>query len=279
VPRCSDAQCGRWRPESPTLGLGRGFRLNGSWYCSRECLDAAARLTLGTPGAPLPSAASSAGTGLPPLRLGVLLRHQRVISAEQLQDALDEQRFSGLKLGTQLRSLGMASGESVLKALAVQNGVSYLSSLDMSRVRGACPLPAATVRALGLVPFDFDPFERRVLVAMAAPLSRAAVRAMTTLTQWSVEPFLVDDAVWAVALESYRPRDAEESQAWAVTASNARELADQVAALAADGQPVTMRHAAHENRTWVRLEAGRETRDVLVTPSGGHPWPVQPTAH
>lgn len=274
MPRCSDPQCGRWRPESPALGLGRGFRLNGSWYCSRECLDAAARLTLSGAAATAPSA-----SGLPPLRLGVLLRHHRVISAEQLQAALDEQRFSGLRLGTQLRSLGMASGESVLKALAVQSGVSYLSSLDMSRVRGACPLPAATVRALGLVPFDFDPFERRVLVAMAAPLSRAAVRAMTTLTQWSVEPFLVDDSVWAVALESYRPREAEDGQAWAVTAANARELADHVAALAADGRPVTMRHAAHDSRTWVRLEAGPDTRDVVVTPTGGAPWPVQPTAH
>ncbi|MGE0394066.1 MAG: hypothetical protein AB7I25_08425 [Vicinamibacterales bacterium] len=274
MPRCSDPQCGRWRPEQPKLGLGRGVRLNGSWYCSRDCLDAAARLTLGAGGAPAPAA-----TGLPPLRLGVLLRHHRVVSAEQVQAALDEQRFSGLKLGAQLRALGMASGESVLKALAVQNGVSYLSSLDMSRVRGACPLPAATVRALGLVPFDFDPFQRRVLVAMTAPLARAAVRAMATLTGWSVEPFLVDDAVWAVALENYRPREADEGQAWAVTASSPRELADHVAALAVDGRPVTMRHAAHDSRTWVRLEAGRDTRDVIVTPPGGTPWPVQPTAH
>lgn len=279
MPRCSDPQCGRWRPERPALGLSRGFRLNGSWYCSRECLDAAARLALGAAGAPAPGGAAAAGSALPPLRIGVLLRHHRVISAEQLQAALDEQRFSGLKLGAQLRSLGMASGESVLKALAVQNGVSYLSSLDMSRVRGVCPLPAATVRALGLVPFDFDPFERRVLVAIAAPLSRAAMRAMATLTGWSVEPFLVDDPVWAVALESYRAREAEEGQAWAGTASTARDLADHVAALAVDGRPVTMRHAAHDSRTWVRLEAGPDTRDVLVTPSGGEPWLVQPTAH
>jgi len=278
VPRCSDPQCGRWRPENLALGLGRGFRLNGSWYCSRECLDSAARITLGALAAPA-SASAPAAAGLPPLRLGVLLRHQRVISAEQLHAALDEQRFSGLKLGAQLRALGMASGESVLKALAVQNGVSYLSSLDIGRVRGVCPLPSDTVRALGLVPFDFDPFERRVLVAVTAPLSRAAVRALSTLTQWHVEPFLVDDSVWSVAMASYRPIDAVEGRSWAVTASTTGELADQVAALAVDGQPVTMRHAAHDSRTWVRLESRRETRDLIVTPAGGDPWPVQPTAH
>ncbi len=274
MPRCSDPQCGRWRPERPVLGLSQGFRLNGSWYCSRECLDAAARLTLGGTQFPV-----SPATGLPPLRLGVLLRHQRAIDGEQLQAALDEQRMSGLKLGAQLRSLGMASGESVLKALAVQNGVSYLSSLDLNRVRGGCPLPVATVRALGLVPFDFDPFERRVSVAITAPLSRAAVRAMATLTQWTVEPFLVDDAVWSVALASYRPVESPDGQPWSAAVSSVRQLADHVAALAVDGQPVTMRHAAFDSRTWVRLESGRETRDVVVTPDGGIPWPVQPTAH
>ena len=254
--------------------MARGVRLNGSWYCSRECLDAAARLSLAQP-----AGAPAGPAPLPPLRLGVLLRHQRVITGGQLQAALDEQRFSGLKLGTQLRALGMASSEAVLRALAVQSGVSYLSSLDLARVRGVCPLPVATVRALGLVPFDFDPFERRVSVAITAPLTRAAVRAMAMLTQWTVEPFLVDDPVWSVALSSYRPLESADGPAWAATAASARELADHVAAVAADGHPVTMRHAAYDQRTWVRLESSRETRDVIVRPEGDVACLVQPTAH
>lgn len=272
MPRCSDPDCGRWRPGRSVPGLGAGFRLNGSWYCSRECLDSAARLTLAATGG-TPHAAAP----LPPCRLGVLLRHQGAVTSEQLSAALEEQRWSGMKLGAQLRALGMASGEAVLRALAVQNGVSYLSSLDLSRVRGVCPLPAATVRALGLVPFDFDGYERRVSVAITAPLSRTAVRALVSLTQWKVEPYLVDDPVWSVALASYRPADATGAKATAVSGVGA--LTDQMAALGVDGQPVTMRHARYNARTWVRLESGREIRDVLIEPEGGGACLVQPTAH
>ncbi len=213
---------------------------------------------------------------LPPPRLGALLRHQRAITGEQLTRALTEQRFSGLKLGAQLRALGMASGETVLRALAVQNGISYLSSLDLTRVRGACPLPAATVRALGLVPFDFDGYERRVSVAVIAPLARAAVRAMAALTAWTIEPYLVDDSVWAVALAAYRPSDAGDARS--ATASSVRELAEHMAAVGMDGHAVTMRHTQYDDRTWVRLESSHQIRDVVLEQEGAGLCPEQPTA-
>ncbi len=270
MPRCSDPECGRWRPERSIPGLRPGFRLNGAWYCSRECLDGAARLTLAGVGP------RHASTPLPPPRLGALLRHQRAITGEQLTRALTEQRFSGLKLGAQLRALGMASGETVLRGLAVQNGISYLSSLDLTRVRGGCPLPAATVRALGLVPFDFDGYERRVSVAVIAPLARAAVRAMGALTAWTIEPYLVDDSVWSVALAAYRPSDAGDARS--ATASSARELAEHMAAVGMDGHAVTMRHTQYDDRTWVRLESSHQTRDVVLEQEGAGLCPEQPTA-
>ena len=75
MPRCADPSCGRWRPERLAPRWAAGIRFNGHWYCSRPCVENAAREGLDTPAvAPGPSGA------LPPLRIGVLLRHMGVLS-------------------------------------------------------------------------------------------------------------------------------------------------------------------------------------------------------
>ena len=107
-------------------------------------------------------------------------------------------RFSetGLRLGAQLQALGYASADAVLRALAEQANLSYLSNVDWSWMQGAPGgLPPDTVRAVGLVPFGADEPRRRLHVMCAAPLPRAAMRALLTLTGWTPEPYLVDDAV------------------------------------------------------------------------------------
>src|SRR5215831_4607407 len=119
MPRCADASCVRWRP---SLGVWGGVRLNGVWYCSRSCAAAAVRRGLESP----PVVAESAGA-LPPLRIGALLRHQNAITATQLDEALAAQRKSGLRLGAQLQALGFVSSATLVRALAAQAGVSYLT--------------------------------------------------------------------------------------------------------------------------------------------------------
>src|SRR3977135_1987653 len=121
MPRCADTDCGRWRPARITPRRSVGFRLNGSWVCSRPCLETAIRHDLDEPARIISSSVS-----LPPLRLGVLLRHLGVLTAAQLQLALSEQQRTGMRLGAQLRTLGLVTGEPILRALAAQANVSYL---------------------------------------------------------------------------------------------------------------------------------------------------------
>ncbi len=75
----------------------------------------------------------------------------------------------------------------VLRALATQAGVSYFSTFDVAVERGPVSMPAATVRALGLVPFDADDVLRRLSVICAAPVPKSAIRALTRLTGWVPE--------------------------------------------------------------------------------------------
>jgi type II secretion system (T2SS) protein E len=255
MPRCADASCVRWRP---TFGVWGGVRLNGTWFCSRSCAATAVRRGLESP----PAVGESAGS-LPPLRVGALLRHQGAITQLQLDEALVSQRKSGLRLGAELQRLGFVSSATLVRALAAQAGVSYLTSVDPARVRRAPGgLSADMVRALGLLPFEAQ--DTRLHVICTAPLPRPALRALARLTGWTAEPYLVDDAVWERALEGYTPeavRDHRSEVVHDVTEASAHVVA------AAAGRDAVVRYAGCGDFVWVRVEGGARTQDVLIQPS------------
>lgn len=92
------------------------------------------------------------------------------------------------RLGAELQRLGLVAAEPVLRALAAQGGVSYLPTFDVGRVtRGPAWLPAETVRALGVVPFEVDDLQKKIRVVCAAPVPRTAMCALLKLTGWTAE--------------------------------------------------------------------------------------------
>ena len=255
MPRCADASCARWRP---ALGAwGSGLRLNGAWFCSRPCAETAVRQGLESP----PVIAESA-SALPPLRLGALLRHQGVLTSAQLEQGLAAQRDSGLKLGAQLKALGFVSSDALVRALAAQAGISYLTTVDLARVRRAPGgLSADMVRALGLLPFEAD--DRRLHVICTAPLPKAALRALARLTGWAAEPYLVDDQLWERALDFYAAAgDGAHSHSEVVHDVHAASA--HVVQAAAAGRDVTVRYAGCGDFVWARVEDKAHTQDVLV---------------
>lgn len=261
MPRCADFTCGRWRPERLAPKWAAGLRFNGHWYCSRDCVEHAARIGLDTPAVPAASAAS-----LPPLKLGVLLRHLGAITEQALETALDSQRQSGRRLGAELQALNLVPGDVVLKALAAQGNVSYLPAFDVARVaHGPTWLPAETVRALGLVPFEMDEGQKRMRVVCTAPVPRSAMRALTKLTGWTAEPYMVEDDTWQRALRTYRPATpAAGLRREAVTVAGADAAAARVAESALLDRSVTMRAASCDQYTWVRVEGARQVSDLLI---------------
>lgn len=263
MPRCADAGCGRWRPERLAPRWATGMRFNGDWYCSRACVENAAR-----EGLDLRPAVASVSGGLPPLRLGVLLRHMGVISEAELNEALRSQRTSSRRLGEELLRLRIvAEPEPILRALAAQANVAYLTTFDVDRVtRGPSWLPTATVRALGLVPFELDSRQRKLKVVCTAPVSRAALGAVLKLTGWTAEPYLVQDDVWQRALDGYRPADGIDAE----STGQARTVRDVDAAVAHVGDTaqtsrvITMRTARCDRHTLVRVEGPRLVSDLLM---------------
>jgi hypothetical protein len=254
MPRCADETCSRWR-------LFGALQFNGNVYCSRGCVEQAALAGLGEP-----ATTPRARTPLPALKLGVLLRHAGVITETQLNDALTAKSRTGLRIGEQLEQMGAASPDTVLRALATQAGVSYLSNFDVTRVtRAPGSLAPAMVRALGLVPFDMDAAGERLKVISAAPLPRAAIRAMARLTGWTIEVYLVKDAVFGAALDAYQSADSGAVSRDADMLRTLDAAAARVAERAVRDRAVTMKHVAYDDYVWVRVEGPGQVSDLLVT--------------
>jgi hypothetical protein len=234
----------------------------------------AARAGLDAQALPMPSAV------LRPLRLGVLLRHLRAVSESDLNEALQMQRVSGLRLGAELQRTGHVRADQLLRALAAQANVSYFTSFDVARVtRGPLALPVETVRALGLVPFDVDAEQQRIRVICAAPVPRTAVRAMHTLTGWIPEVYLVHDEVWERALRAYGPEPTNAPASEVMTVGGIEAVASFVADQAAADRSVTMRHAQWDRFTWVRVESPTQVANLLVPGTEEGTCQAAPTAH
>jgi hypothetical protein len=216
----------------------------------------------GLDGRAVPAVPTSA---LPPLRLGALLRHLNAVTEADLNAALASQQESGCRLGAELQRRGCVTADLVLRALAAQSSVSYLSSFDLSRVHnGPSWLPVDTVRALGLIPFDVDEDALQVRVICPAPVPRAAVRAMQKLTGWTPEVYLVSDEVWERALGEYRSMPGQSPDSEVVTVGGIDAAAALVADTASADRAVTMRHAQWDRFTWVRVEGPTLVSNLLV---------------
>ena len=64
------------------------------------------------------------------LRLGDILVNHRIISAEQLKEALELQKTEGKKLGEVLVSTGICSEESIASALSSQLNIEMVLFID-----------------------------------------------------------------------------------------------------------------------------------------------------
>jgi hypothetical protein len=282
MPDCAREECGRWRPGLLVRYARLGLRVDGEWFCSADCVAAstASRLRY--------AEAQTVAADRTTLRMGSLLVHQGVITADQLKIAARSRVASGLRLGAELTRLGYADAGAVLRALAAQAGVSYLGSVDVASVRSAPGgLCAEEVRALGVVPIrtSDDGVEPAVVVACAAPLPRAALSALTALTGYKTIPYLVSDEDFEALAAAYGadvpPARAVVRAQWV---DSVHDAARRIAAAASSEGDITIQEARVNPLTWIRVARKHGIDAMLVTPDAltrkGDPrWLVATTPH
>lgn len=258
--RCARKACQRWLPGLLAHGRRRGVRLDEAWYCCTSCFEATTRDRLIDALTSLDSVAPR-----PSSRLGAVLRAQRHITVEQLDNALLEQRSTGLRLGEQLILMRVLTQTEVIRALASQSAAGYFLNVDPDIVRsGPGGLSPEAVRALGVVPFDVNGEHQHMKVACAAPLPRVALAALRALTEFHVTPFIVADDVCRELVEAYGTQ-AGDHPVLAVRPGSVVEATAHIARAVETGRAVRVQQARCDPFVWVRLEGEAEREDVLLS--------------
>jgi hypothetical protein len=212
----------------------------------------------------------------------MLLVHQGAVTPVQLQTALEAQQKSGRRLGQQLQELAFVSQSELLRALAAQSGAPWLQTLDARRVRNVpSALGPNVVRALGLIPFEVESARHRVKVACAAPVPRLALRALTELTGWVADPFVVADEALPELLSAYEKGLEVRQSAGVLGVLTPYAAATRIAQVASAGRETKLAHARCDPYLWVRVENGSEVDDLIVGTGDTkeQSWQAAPTLH
>ena len=114
------------------------------------------------------------------MRLGDLLVHEQIISEEQLQKALEQQRISGRKLGATLTDLGYISEQQLLEFLAQQLKLPLISISERKIPAEAFKLlPEVQARRHRAVVIEAS--EEQALVGMSDPADLSSIDAINQL--------------------------------------------------------------------------------------------------
>jgi type IV pilus assembly protein PilB len=137
-----------------------------------------------------------------PVKLGELLLKENMVSPEQLQEALAQQKSSGGKLGRVFVELGYVRDEEITSLLSRQYGVPSIN-LDHFEVDPVIVkiIPAETCRKYQIVPLSRS--GATVTIAMADPTNVFAMDDIKFMTGYNVEPVVASEASVDDAIEKY----------------------------------------------------------------------------
>lgn len=137
------------------------------------------------------------------IKLGEMLLKEKIISAEQLDEALKIQMILGIKLGSSLIELGFVDEEKLSHFLGRKLGVPSIGKQELTSIPDEVleKIPAALAEKYRVVPIQIK--NRRIAVAMADPSDLQAIDELSFVTGLMVEPHIAPDIYISFALERH----------------------------------------------------------------------------
>lgn len=137
------------------------------------------------------------------LRLGELLLENDLITEEQLNIALEEQKAKGIKLGEAIIGLGYVTQDAINDLLCQQLNIDFVDlrkiEIDDSIAR---MVGEKVVRKYMLLPFALDDRQANVIkVAMEDPMNIMAIDDIGIITGMTVQPYLSTHAHISTAID------------------------------------------------------------------------------
>ena len=138
------------------------------------------------------------------VRIGELLLKEKLITAEQLQEALNHQKATAGKLGQSIIALGFVKDEQVTALLSKQYGVPAINltqfKIDPTIVK---LIPQETARKYQIIPLSRA--GGSLTIAMTDPTNVFAMDDIKFMTGYTVEPVVASEVALAEAIEKYYP--------------------------------------------------------------------------
>ncbi len=140
--------------------------------------------------------------------LGAVLLRSRLLTPEQLDEALRKQVSSGKRLGEVLIEAGFLFPQDLARALATQYGIDYVDIQHLSVDPGAAAfLNPELGQRLAAIPVRFLD-EGKLLVAVADPTSKGLEEIQAAITRpvaFAVTELADIRHAWRMLLQGYKP--------------------------------------------------------------------------
>jgi type IV pilus assembly protein PilB len=139
-----------------------------------------------------------------PVRIGELLLKEKRITPEQLQQALNDQRANGGKLGYNLVKMGVVKDEEITALLSKQYGVPSINLTQFEIDPGVIKLiPPDTAQKYQIVPLSRA--GATLTIAMTDPTNVFAMDDIKFMTGYNVEPVVASETAVIEAIQKYYP--------------------------------------------------------------------------
>jgi type IV pilus assembly protein PilB len=135
-------------------------------------------------------------------RLGELLVREKMISLQQLQEAQDEARRTGRRLGVALSKLGYVNDSDLTQFLARQYSLPSINLNDFEVDPDVLKLVPKDVATKHMV-VPVDRAGATLIVAMSDPSNIYAIDELKFLTQYNIEPVVASEAAIEEAIGRY----------------------------------------------------------------------------
>lgn len=126
--------------------------------------------------------------------LGNILLENTALTESQLEEGLLVQREKGIRLGEALIQLRFLKSEDILKAVSIQLGIPYLSSIDPENIssEAAHPVPINFAKKNELIPLA--KYADRVEVAISDPCNIPALDDLRMIYGTNIRPMIATSA-------------------------------------------------------------------------------------
>ena len=258
TPNCSYQQCTHRAPFwNGVFGHTQGVRTNQGWFCSPSCFEQSLADALFTFLRREQTPARPANR----LPIGLLLMSRDELSQDELKQALQMHRQTGMRVGDCIRKLGCVSEAAITSAIAAQWACPVFPTASVDPAL-ATMVPRVLLEKYRMLPVHLGSSGKRLFIGFSDGVDYSALYGLEQLLGCQTEPCIISSSTFNDVLEHQQDRDPGTDVVIESRAS-AAEIARMTTEYARQVEAHEVRYAPVGEYVWVRLHGLRSRLNLL----------------